>query len=124
MNPLIEDNLNKSRLNLEDAKFLLEDQRYTAAIKRAYYAAWHAVQALLASENISTKKNLRTQVVFNHLFIKTGVSSKDVSDKISLLEQLKENSDNNPDYRATITEASNAVSVAIFIITAVEDYFK
>jgi uncharacterized protein (UPF0332 family) len=124
MNKFVQDYLSKAKSDLDDARFLVEGSRYTASLTRSYYAAWNSIQALLISKNVAPKTHLGTHVKFNEIFIKTGIFPKAISDKLSLLEQLRETSDYEPDYRATVDEASNALSDAQHIITMVEAYFK
>ena len=57
---------------LETAQLLLDNDRHRACISRAYYAMYHASQALLAVKNITNKTHRGTIQQFGLYFIKTG----------------------------------------------------
>lgn len=54
---MIEEFLAKAQENLEDAEAALQSGRYNASANRAYYAAFQAAIAALASEHIRNDKN-------------------------------------------------------------------
>lgn len=54
---------------LDDAKFLLERDSLRSSINRAYYAAYHAVRALLASEGANPKTHKGVLTLFGEKFI-------------------------------------------------------
>ena len=64
--------LGRAESAIEDADFLLQDDRVLAVANRAYYAVFYCVSALLLIEGITTKKHTGAQSRFNEYFIKTG----------------------------------------------------
>jgi len=57
---------------LETAQLLLDNDRHRACISRAYYAMYHASQALLDVKSITSKTHKGTIQQFGLHFIKTG----------------------------------------------------
>jgi uncharacterized protein (UPF0332 family) len=57
---------------LETAQLLLDNERHRACISRAYYAMYHASQALLEVKSITSKTHKGTIQQFGLHFIKTG----------------------------------------------------
>jgi len=57
---------------LETAQLLLDNDRHRACISRAYYAMYHASQALLEVKSITSKTHKGTIQQFGLYFIKTG----------------------------------------------------
>ncbi|MCY7405861.1 MAG: HEPN domain-containing protein [Alkalinema sp. CAN_BIN05] len=57
---------------LETAQLLLDNDRHRACISRAYYAMYHASQALLEVKSITSKTHKGTIQQFGLHFIKTG----------------------------------------------------
>ena len=49
--------LERAKQDLSDAEFSYKDRRYLNANNRAYYAIFHAIKAVLATERIDFKKH-------------------------------------------------------------------
>jgi len=58
---------------LDDADFLFEGGRLLALANRAYYSIFYCVCALLATQNVATKKHQAARAKFSELFVKTGL---------------------------------------------------
>ena len=67
---------------LQDAKFLLEGDSFRSSVNRAYYAAYHGVRALLASEGLNPKTHKGVLNQFGEAFIKTGKIDIALSDTL------------------------------------------
>jgi uncharacterized protein (UPF0332 family) len=61
---------NKSIEQLEDAKFLFDNEKYDISINRAYYAVFYAAKALLAKKDIFPKKHSGTIQQFSLEYVK------------------------------------------------------
>ena len=57
----------------DDAKYLLDGHRYEAAVNRAYYSMFTAVQGLLLSKDIFVKTHAGAKTKFHELFLKTNL---------------------------------------------------
>jgi len=61
---------------------LLERDSLRSSVNRAYYAAYHAVRALLASEGVNPKTHKGVLTMFGEKFIKTGKIGIEFSDAL------------------------------------------
>lgn len=64
--------LNLAKDELFTAQLLLENNRYRACISRAYYAMYHATQALMAVKQLDSKTHKGIIKLFGQSLIKTG----------------------------------------------------
>lgn len=85
---LIKGYLEKAEKKLEVAEKLLESNDHEPAISRAYYAVYHASQALLLTEGQKAETHKGLVTIFSLFFIKTGKFKKDLG---GYLANLKEN---------------------------------
>jgi uncharacterized protein (UPF0332 family) len=108
--------------DLESAKLLLKGNKYKAANNRAYYACFHAVDAVLAIEPIAFKKHKDTLAYFNKNYIHTGIFSKEIGREISKLEVIRHKSDYDDFYIASQAEAEEQILTAEKVIKLVEEY--
>lgn len=58
---------------LEASRILLENDFYTSAINRAYYAVFYAANALLVTKGVTQGKHSGVVSAFRQHFIKTGL---------------------------------------------------
>ena len=65
--------IEKARNALDEAKILFDSEKYYGAANRSYYAAFHAMSALLIHDGYSMKKHSGVISKFRELYIKTGV---------------------------------------------------
>ncbi len=72
MNPKVWLLLERAREDLEAARDVLRTERPWRAATDAYYAMFHAAEALLLSLNIEMSSHSATQAAFGQHFAKTG----------------------------------------------------
>ena len=72
--------IEKARNALDEAKILFDSEKYYGAANRSYYAAFHAMSALLIHDGYSMKKHSGVISKFRELYIKTGVFETEMSD--------------------------------------------
>ena len=68
--------IQKANKKLEVAEKLLKSSDYDDAVSRAYYAVFHAAQALLLTEGERAETHKGIVMLFGLLFVKTGKFSK------------------------------------------------
>jgi uncharacterized protein (UPF0332 family) len=93
---------------LSTADLLWQNDRHRACISRAYYAMYHATQALLTLKNINTKTHKGIIQMFGQHFIKTNELSIDLARSLSDAYDLRRLSD----YEETVlltTEQSETI---------------
>ena len=110
--------------DLEAAKLLLEAGKYKAANNRAYYACFHAIDAVLAKEPVAFKKHKDTLSYFNKNYVHTEIFPRDIGRKISRLEIIRHKSDYDTFYIASKEDAVEQVSVAEEVIDLVRKYLE
>ena len=64
--------LNKSAGDFREAQVLADAQGWSEAINRLYYAAFHAVSALLFQDEINVKSHSGAKAMLDLHFVKTG----------------------------------------------------
>ena len=99
--------LQKANQALDDASYLLEDDRVEAAMNRAYYAAFHAARAALLTEGEEPTSHAGILSRFSYHFIRTGRISEEVGQVLARAETDR----NRADYDA----------FSVFEIQAAED---
>ena len=110
--------------DLETAKILLAAGKYKAANNRAYYACFHAVDAVLAKEPIAFKKHKDTLSYFKKNYVHTEIFPKDIGRKISRLEIIRHKSDYDTFYIASKDDATEQIEVAEEVVKLVRKYLE
>lgn len=114
--------LEQAKDDLDSAELLLNAGKYKAANNRAYYSAFHAVNAVLALEPIAFKKHKDVLAYFNKTYVRTEIFPREIGRKISKLEIIRHKSDYDSFYLASKEEAAEQVVVAKEVVTLVEKY--
>ncbi|TVL98288.1 MAG: HEPN domain-containing protein [Candidatus Brocadia sp. WS118] len=85
--------IQKANKKLEVAEKLLKSSDYEDAVSRAYYAVFHATQALLLTEGERAETHKGIVTLFGLLFVKTGKFSKNIGKYLANLKDDRESSD-------------------------------
>ncbi len=85
--------IEKADKKLEVAKRLFETGDYEDAVSRAYYAVYHAAQALLLSEGEKAETHKGVVTLFGLLFVKTGKFKKNLGKYLANLKDDRETGD-------------------------------
>lgn len=75
--------LERAKQDLSDAEFNYKNGRYLNANNRAYYAIFHAIRAVLATERIDFKRHKDVLAHFNQYYVKAEIFPRSISRKIS-----------------------------------------
>ena len=110
--------------DLESADILLGADKYRAANNRAYYAVFHAIDAVLSMEPVAFKKHKDVIAYFNKNYVNKDVFSRDMGRKISKLEIIRHKSDYDDFYIASREKAEEQFQTAAFVIAGVKEYLK
>lgn len=78
---------------LSTAQLLLDNDRFRAAISRAYYGMYHATQALLAAKSLSSKSHKGAILLFGQHFIKPALLPQAMARDLSNTYDLRRLSD-------------------------------
>jgi len=68
--------LKRARQHLKSARDLLDHQDFGDSVSRSYYAIFQAARALLALEQLDSRKHSGVVSLFNRHFVKTGSVDK------------------------------------------------
>jgi uncharacterized protein (UPF0332 family) len=72
--------LENARQSLAVARLNLNNDFYSAAVNRTYYAIFYAANALLSTQHLSRSKHSGVLAVFRQHFIKTGLLPAELSE--------------------------------------------
>jgi uncharacterized protein (UPF0332 family) len=76
---LIQYRLERARETLEEAQLMADSSHWNACVNRLYYACFYAVNALLATQRLSSAKHSGVRALFGRHFVKTGIVSRDLA---------------------------------------------
>ena len=100
----------------------LESQHYKDSINRSYYAAFYAVKAVLALEEVDFKRHKDAVAYFNKTYVATDIFPREIGKKLGRLKQEREISDYDDFYIASAADATEQYAADEFIITEVKQY--
>ena len=100
----------------------LENQHYKDSINRSYYAAFYAVKAVVALDEVDFKRHKDAVAYFNKTYVATDIFSREIGKKLGRLKQERETSDYDDFYIASAADATEQYAAAEFIITEVKQY--
>lgn len=90
---LINGYIEKAEKKLGVAEKLLKSDDYEDAVSRAYYAVFHAAQALLLTEGQRAESHKGLVTLFGLLFVKTGKFSRNLGKYLANLKDDRESGD-------------------------------
>ena len=97
---------------------------YKGSNNRAYYAIFHAVNAVHALEENGYKRHKDAIANFNKQYVKTEIFPRSMGRKIGEAEEIRHASDYDDFYIASKEEAERQVEVADEFIRMVEEYIN
>ena len=100
----------------------LESQHYKDSINRSYYAAFYAVKAVLALDEVDFKRHKDAVAYFNKTYVATDIFQREIGKKLGRLKQERETSDYDDFYIASSTDAEEQYAAAELIIVEVKKY--
>ena len=110
--------------DLNDAVKCLEEHRLRNSANRAYYSIFHSMRTILALEQKDFKKHSAVIAYFNQNYIKTKIFPSDLFELIRNASLVREASDYNDFYVASIDKTKEQVESAKLIYNLVETYIK
>lgn len=108
--------------DLQSAKVLLEAEQYKGANNRAYYAVFHALNAVHALDGKAYKRHKDAVGNFNKDYVKTGIFPRELGRKIGESEEIRHASDYDDFYIASREESERQIAVADEFIRFVWQY--
>lgn len=90
--------IEKAEETLKSAKLLYDNNDFTGANNRAYYAIFYAIRAVLALEEIDFKRHKDVIAYFNQHYINKEIFPKKIGKKIAQAQRVREDSDYDDKY--------------------------
>ncbi|MCM1508851.1 MAG: HEPN domain-containing protein [Ruminococcus flavefaciens] len=109
---------------LEEAGTLLKQEQYKGAANRSYYAAFHALRAVLILNGFDSKKHSGIIAKFRELYLKSEIFDKKMSDAITSLFRVRQASNYDDFYVIMKNEAIEQFENAENIIKTITEYLK
>lgn len=116
--------LKNSEDSFQVAKDCLEKGLYKDAINRSYYAAFYAIKALLALEEVDFKRHKDIIAYFNKTYAATEKIPREIGRKVAHLQQKREKSDYDDFYIASKEETQEQVENTKSVIASVREYLS
>lgn len=98
--------------DLNSAKILRDANSYKGANNRAYYAVFHAINAIHALSGVAYKRHKDAIANFNKEYVKTNIFPREMGRKIAGIEEIRHASDYDDFYIATIEEVNEQIAIA------------
>ena len=108
--------------DLKSARILLEAGEYRGANNRAYYAIFHAINAVHAVSGKAYKRHKDAIGSFNKDYVKTEIFPREIGRKIAEAEAIRHVSDYDDFYIASREESQRQVAVAEEFLQMAEQY--
>ncbi len=121
---LSEVRLDKARENLTAAENLIASGDYRVAATRTYYAVFHAMRAVLALDGIDRKHHSGVIAEFRQRYIKTGLISREQSQTISQLSDLRTDSDYDDFFEISREDTEAALRLAEAFVKEIEAFLQ
>ena len=97
---------------------------YKDAINRSYYAAFYAIKALLALEEVDFKRHKDVVAYFNKTYAATERVPREIGRKLAHLQQKREKSDYDDFYLASKEETIEQVKNTRSVIEAIREFIE
>lgn len=86
-------NITRAFTTLDDAKFLIDNNKFYIAVNRIYYAAFYMISAFAIKDGFETSKHIQLIAWFNKNYIATGKISIINGKSIMRLFELRNKAD-------------------------------
>lgn len=116
--------INTAKEDLRSAKILRDADSLKGANNRAYYAIFHAINALHSLNGVAYKRHKDAIANFNKEYVKTEIFPREIGRKISGVEEIRHASDYDDFYIATREEADEQIAIAEEFVQMIEKYCK
>lgn len=109
---------------MKASEIMLDNNMPKDSINRSYYAAFYAMKAMLAIEEKDFKRHKDVVAYFNKMYVATEKFPRELGRMIAKLQQLREKSDYDDFFIASIEKAEQQILVAEKVIAEVECFLK
>lgn len=113
--------LRTAKADLKAARILFVAEEYKGANNRAYYAIFHAINAIHALSGKAYKRHKDAIGNFNKDYVKTEIFPREMGRKIGEAEEIRHASDYDDFYIASREESERQIAVADEFIQLAEN---
>ena len=113
---------NGTRKDLVKYRIRSAKEDLKSANNRAYYAIFHAINAIHALHGAGYKRHKDAIANFNKEYVKTEIFPREIERRISEAEEIRHASDYDDFYIATVDEAKRQIETADMFLTLAETY--
>lgn len=114
--------MNNAEETLDTAKLCIEHKRYKDSINRCYYAAFYAVKAVLALEEVDFKRHKDAVAYFNQSYVAANVFDREIGKLLGRLKRKRETSDYDDFYIASSEETAEEYEAAKRIVKSIQQF--
>lgn len=114
--------LERAKQDLKDTELLYQNNSLLAANNRAYYAIFHAIQAILSLERVDFKRHKDVIGYFNKNYVSKEIFPRAIGRKIGQAFQIREDSDYDYKFIPEIEQTAYQLETAKELIGLVEEY--
>ena len=114
--------LQTARDVLKSARILFDAQEYKGANNRAYYAIFHAINAVHAVNGKAYKRHKDAIANFNKDYVKNEIFPRALGRKIGEAEEIRHASDYDDFYIASKDESARQIAVAEEFIQLAQEF--
>ena len=111
--------LQRAKQHLKSARDLLVNEDFADSVSRSYYAIFQAARALLATEQLESRKHSGVIALFNRYFVKTGKVDKQLGVVLKDARRYREMADYSDLAEFTREDAEGQLQDAETFIQAV-----
>ena len=114
--------MNNAEETLDTAKLCIEHKRYKDSINRCYYAAFYAIKAVLALEEVDFKRHKDAVAYFNQRYVAANVFDREIGKLLGRLKRKRETSDYDDFFIASSEEATEQYEAAKRIVKSIQQF--
>ena len=112
--------IGRAHETLQEIQLHIDNQLWTTAVNRLYYACFYAVSALLLKNDIITKSHSGARQMFGLHFVKTGIISKDCGKFYSDIFDMRQTGDYDDFVEFSVEEVMEALKLAKLLISEID----
>ena len=116
--------MEKAKEDLEASELMYKNGKFSQSINRSYYAIFHAVRALLASDKFDSQKHSGIISYFNQNYIKTGKIEVEFSKMLTSAFKIRSDSDYKDFYIVAQEDAELQLDNAKKFLIRMQDYLE
>ncbi|HKZ82091.1 MAG TPA: HEPN domain-containing protein [Anaerolineae bacterium] len=116
--------IGRARQMLDTGRLTLEHRDFITAVNRAYYAAFYAANALLATQHLERSKHSGVIAAFREHFVRTGVIAPEYSDWYGALLDTRQRGDYSLEALLDERRATELLEQAGKFVDRIERYLR